>query len=294
VPGAELHSFDRRRAIDRPELHPYYRDLRRLVDAYPDRMLIGEVFFRDPSRAAQYVRRDELHLVFNFTLQFTDWDDDAMRSAIDRTIDSMASVGATPTWVLETHDMPRVASRYGGGADGVRRARAAALLLLALPGTVFLYQGQELGLEDVDLPAELRQDPIFHRTNGERLGRDGCRVPVPWTPDPPAFGFTSGTPWLPPPAEFGARSVAAQEGDSDSTLELFRAALADRPAGAFAWRSSPEGTLAFTRGELVCLVNIDGAPLWLPHGDVVVRSDAGEGALTAGSAAWLSPHAAQG
>ena len=290
VPGAELHSFDRRTAIDRPELHPYYRELRRLIDAYPERMLIGEVFFRDPSRVAEYVRPDELHLVFNFTLQFTEWDARAMRSAIDRTIDSMASVGATPTWVLETHDVPRVATRYGS----IERARAAALLLLALPGTVFLYQGQELGLEDVDLPAELRQDPIFRRTNGERLGRDGCRVPVPWTSDPPAFGFTSGAPWLPMPGTFGARSVAAQQGDPDSTLELFRTALANRPTGAFTWCESEDGTLSFTRGELLCMVNVDGEPAVLPDGDVVVRSDSGARLLGRGAAAWLRPRAAGG
>jgi alpha-glucosidase len=118
-------------------------------------------------------------------------------------------------------------------------------------------------------------------------------VPVPWTADPPAFGFTSGTPWLPPPAEFGARSVAAQEGDSESTLELFRAAIARRPAGKFAWRASPEGTISFTRGEVVCLVNVAAGPVQLPGGDVVIRSDTGEGALTAGSAAWVTLHAAQ-
>jgi alpha-glucosidase len=294
VPGAELHSFDRRRAIDRPELHPYYRGLRKLVDAYPGRMLVGEVFFRDPSRVARYARPDELHLVFNFTLQFADWDARSMRSAIDSTIDSMASVEATPTWVLETHDVPRVATRYGGGADGLRRARAAALLLLALPGTVFLYQGQELGLEDVDLPAVLRRDPIFHRTDGERLGRDGCRVPVPWTSEPPRFGFTSGTPWLPPPPEFGARSVAAQDGAPGSTLELFRAALAERPSGTFSWRDGAAGTLWFTRGALECVVNVEAEPVPLPEGDLVVRSDAGEGALAAGSAAWVRPRAARG
>jgi alpha-glucosidase len=293
APGAELHSFDRRRAVDRPELHPYYRKLRRLVDAYPERMLIGEVFFRDPARVAPYVRPDELHLVFNFTLQFSDWDAPALRSAIERTIASMASVGATPTWVLETHDVPRAATRYGGGDDGVRRARAAALLLLALPGTVFLYQGQELGLEDVDLPAELRQDPIFQRTNGERVGRDGCRVPVPWTDEPPAFGFTTGTPWLPMPAEFGSRSVAAQVGRGDSTLELFRAAIANRPTGALAWHTSGEGTLSFARGNTVCLVNVDSDPVPLPEGEGVLRSDAGDGPLPAGAAAWIRSPAAR-
>jgi alpha-glucosidase len=294
VPGAELHSFDRRRAIDRPELHPYYRELRRLVDGYSDRMLIGEVFFRDPARVAQYVRPDELHLVFNFTLQFADWDAKAMRSAIDRTIESMASVGATPTWVLETHDVPRAATRYGGGADGVRRARAAALLLLALPGTAFLYQGQELGLEDADLPAAARQDPIFHRTNGERLGRDGCRVPVPWTTRPPAFGFTHGEPWLSMPSDLGSRSVAAEAGASGSTLELFRSAVAHRPGGSFAWQEAPPGVLSFTREEVRCVVNVDGAPTALPDGTVLVRSDEGDGPLEAGAAAWVRLPAARG
>jgi alpha-glucosidase len=294
VPGAELHSFDRRRAIDRPELHPYYRGLRRLVDRYPDRMLIGEVFFRDPARVACYVRPDELHLVFNFTLQFTEWDATAMRSAVDRTVESMAEVGATPTWVLETHDVPRVATRYGGGELGVRRARAAALVLLALPGTVFLYQGQELGLEDVDLPDELRQDPIFRRTNGERLGRDGCRVPLPWTTEPPSFGFSDGSPWLPMPRELGARSVEAEDGDAASTLELFRAAIAERPSGAFEWHESPEGTLSFTRDGLLCLVNVDAEPVPLPAGPVVLRSDDGEGSIAAGAAVWISRREALG
>ena len=210
VPGAELDSFDRRRAVDRPELHPYYRELRSLVDTYPgDRFLVGEVFLRDPARVAAYVRPDELHLVFNFTLLFQDWESESIRSAIDRTRASLGDAGATPTWVLETHDVPRLPTRYGGGEEGARRARAAALLMLALPGTAFVYQGQELGLEEVELAPEQRQDPIFFRTSGEHLGRDGCRVPVPWTAEPPGFGFTTGSPWLPMPAAFGEQSVEA-------------------------------------------------------------------------------------
>jgi alpha-glucosidase len=289
VPGAELHSFDRRRAIDRPELHPYYRDLRRLVDSYPgDRFLVGEVYFRDAARVADYVRPDELHLVFNFTLLHEEWSSAGMRAAIDRTLASMASVGATPSWVLETHDVPRLPARYGGGAEGLRRARAAALLLLALPGTAFLYQGQELGLPEVELADELRQDPIFVRTGGARLGRDGCRVPVPWTAEPPAFGFSTGRPWLPQPDDFGERSVAAQEGRDGSTLELYRAALARRPGGPFAWAESPSGTLVFARGALTCAVNVDGGPLPLPDGELVLASEPLDGRLPAGAAAWIS------
>ncbi|HET7138213.1 MAG TPA: alpha-amylase family glycosyl hydrolase [Gaiellaceae bacterium] len=291
VPGAELHSFDRRRAIDRPELHPYYRDLRRLVDSYPgDRFLVGEVYFREAARVADYVRPDELHLVFNFTLLHEEWSSGSMRAAIERTLASMAGVGATPSWVLETHDVARLPTRYGGGADGLRRARAAALLLLALPGTAFLYQGQELGLEEVELADELRQDPIFFRTGGTRLGRDGCRVPLPWTADEPGFGFTTGTPWLPQPDGFGARSVTAQDGREYSTLELFRAALAQRPGGPFAWVESPPGTLVFMRDELTCAVNVDGEPLPVPAGELVLASEPLEGLLPAGAGAWISTH----
>jgi alpha-glucosidase len=288
VPGAELHSFDRRAAIDQPELHPLYRRLRELVDAYPgDRFLIGEVFFTDPQRVADYVRPDELHLVFNFTLLFEDWSASGMRSAIERTLTSLDAVAATPTWVLESHDVTRLPTRYGGGAEGLRRARAAALLLLALPGTAFVYQGQELGLREVDMPDDRRQDPIFFRTNGARLGRDGCRVPLPWTDEPPSFGFTSREPWLPMPEDWGASSIEAERDDPSSTLTLVQAALRLRPGGPFAWRPSPDGTVAFDRGAVTCLVNVDGAPVALPAGELLLASEQFEGLLPAGAAAWL-------
>jgi alpha-glucosidase len=287
VPGAEAHSFDRRRAVDRPEVHPLYRRWRALADEYPgDRFLVGEVFFRDPHRVAAYVRPDELHLAFNFTVMFCDWDARALRAAIEATLESVGAVGGVPTWVLESHDVPRLPSRYGGGELGLRRARAAALLLLALPGAAFLYAGQELGLEEVELPGELRQDPVFRRTGGERVGRDGCRVPLPWTAEGPAFGFTTGTPWLPAPPGWGARSVAAQSGDPGSTLELYRRALRARPSGEFAWRAAPDGALAFTRGDVACLVNVDAAPLPV-DGEVLLASEPLEDAVPAGAAAWV-------
>ena len=187
---------DWRRAVDQPEVHPLYRSWRRLVDAYPgDRMLVGEVVFSDPARVAEYVREDELQLAFNFTLLFEEWDAERLRATIDETRAALERVGATPTWVLENHDVTRLRTRYGG----LRQARAAALLLLALPGPVFLYSGQELGLEEVDLPDEVRQDPVFFRTNGRRKGRDGCRVPLPWAREGIGLGFTTGEPWLPLP-----------------------------------------------------------------------------------------------
>jgi alpha-glucosidase len=289
VPGAELHSFDRRRAIDQPGLHPLYRRWRQLVDTYPgDRFLIGEVFFRDPARVAAYTRPDELHLVFNFTLLFEDWASEGIRSAIDRTLDSLGAVGATPTWVLETHDVTRLPTRYGGGEAGTRRARAALLLLLALPGAAFLYQGQELGLEEVELADEQRRDPIFLRTGGMRLGRDGCRVPLPWTGEPPAYGFSTGAAWLAQPPSFAAHAVDVEEKDDNSTLELTRAAIANRPRGGFAWRESPPGTLVFARDGLTCAVNVDGAPLPLPPGTIVLASEQIGDIIPPGAAVWVA------
>ena len=271
APGSEPGAMDRRRAIDRPELHPLYRGWRALADSYGDRVLVAEIDYADPERIAQYVRPNELHLAFNFTLLKRPWDAAGMRDAIDRTRAALAAVGATPTWVLESHDVARLPTRWGGP----RQARAGALLLLALPGTAFLYQGQELGLPHVDVPAEARQDAAGK-------GRDGCRVPIPWDGVPERA-------WLPVPAEWDALSVAAQERDPGSTLALFRRALAARRGleGDLAWRESPTGTLVFDRGPVACLVNVDGEPLPLPDGELLVSSEPLAGAVPAGAAAWV-------
>jgi alpha-glucosidase len=275
-------------AVNQPELHPLYRRWRRLGDGYEgDRMFVGEIVLEDQEKVAEYVRPDELQLAFNLALLWDEWDAVAMRDTIERTLAAMEAVGAVPSWVLENHDVPRVATRYGGGEIGRRRARAAALLLLALPGAVFLYQGQELGLEEVDLPDEARQDPVFFSSRGERKGRDGCRVPLPWTSAGPGFGFTSSEPWLPAPEGWGRDSVAAQTGDAASTLELYRQALARRPAGPLEWLDSPGGTLGFRRGEVVCLVNVDAPALELPAGDVLVASDRDSDRLGPGAAVWV-------
>jgi alpha-glucosidase len=253
-------------------------------------MLVGEVVFSDPARVASYVRDDELHLAFNFTLLFEEWDAERIRAAVDATRASFAEVGATPTWVLENHDVTRQPTRYGDGDGeiGLRRARAACLLLLALPGVAFLYQGQELGLEEVDLPDERRQDPVFVRTKGARKGRDGCRVPIPWQGGPPGFGFTTGEPWLPIPGHWAGLSVAVQREDPASTLSLYRSALALRPAGdGFAWRESPSGSLVFERDDILCLVNVAAPEFELPAGEVVLASDPGlTKSLPANTAAW--------
>jgi alpha-glucosidase len=202
--------------------------------------------------------------------------------------------------VLENHDVVRVPTRYGGGEEGDRRARAAALMLLALPGTAFVYAGQELGLEEVALPDELRQDPIFFRTNGERIGRDGTRIPMPWKPEPPRFGFTAAEPWLPIPDAWVEKSVAAQEQDASSVLALYRGALAIRREsealrnGSFAWEESPPGSLVFAREgsgkRVVCVVNVDADPVELPPGEVLLASAPPRGdLLDANSAVWIRP-----
>jgi alpha-glucosidase len=248
---------------------------------------VGEIVLENQETVAQYVRPDELQLAFNFALLWDDWDAAAMRRTIDRTRMAMTAVGAVPTWVLENHDVTRAPTRYGSGEEGRRRARAAGLMLLALPGTTFLYQGQELGLEEVELPDEARQDPVFFRTGGARKGRDGCRVPIPWTTAGPGFGFTAGEPWLPMPEDWGLESVEAQTGEPGSTLALYRRALAHRPVGGFEWLESPPGTLVFRRDHLICAVNVDAARLELPDGELLLTTESATGGLAPGAAAWV-------
>ena len=277
-------------AVLQPELHPLYRRWRQVADEYPgERMYVGEIVIENQERIASFVEPDQLHLSFNFALLYEQWEADRMRETIDRTLVALGAVGATATWVFENHDVTRLPTRYGGGEVGQRRARAATLLLFSLPGTSFTYQGQELGLEEVDLPDEVRQDPIFFRTNGERLGRDGCRVPIPWTTTPPAFGFTGSEPWLPMPEDWGAVCVEAQEGNPASMLALYRSALRLRPRDDdFAWRASARGTIAFDRGDLTCLVNFDAPELELPEGELVIASEPDiTTSLPPNTAAWV-------
>jgi len=276
-------------ALDQPELHDLYRGWRRIAEEYGgERMFVGEIVLRNQETVARYVRPGELHLAFDFALLHSEWDAGALRSSIEETLGALGAVGAPATWILENHDRTRAPTRLGGGELGARRARAAALLLLALPGTAFLYEGQELALEEVDLPDEAREDPIFFRTNGREKGRDGCRVPIPWEGSGPGFGFTTGTPWLPIPSGWEDRSVAAQAGDPGSALELYRRALELRPRDEpFAWRESPENTLAFARGDLVCVVNFGTDEVALPAGEVVLASGATSGVLPPDTAAWV-------
>jgi alpha-glucosidase len=258
---------------DHDEVHEVYRRWRRVIDAHPgDQVFVAEAYLGEARRLARYVRPDELHTAFNFDLLLAPWDADAFRQAIDENIEQLAAVGATPTWVLSNHDMVRHLTRYGDGETGRWRARAALLLLLALPGAAYLYQGEELGLPEVtDLPDEVRQDPTFRRSGGTERGRDGCRVPIPWSGEEPSYGFGPGpASWLPQPATWSELSRARQEGEPGSMLGLYRAALAlrrDHPAlgaGALTWLDADSGVLVFTReGKMTCLMNVnDEAVPW--------------------------------
>jgi alpha-glucosidase len=289
---------------DQDEVHEVYRAWRRLADSYAgERMFVGEVWLHTPEQVARYVRPDELHTAFNFHFLLAPWDAAAMRAAIDRSMDALLSVGAPPTWVLSNHDVTRHVTRYGGGAIGRRRARGAALLMFALPGGAYVYQGEELGLDEVeDLPDEVRQDPAFLRTNGARKGRDGCRVPIPWGSVEPPFAFGPGaSTWLPQPARWAALTAAAQEGDPTSMLELYRRTLAVRhrsPAlgdGPLEWLELAAPLLGFRRPlGFTCIVNFGDQPEVIPadvlgNAQLLLSSEPldGAGQVPPNSAVWL-------
>ncbi len=201
---------------DQPAVHDVYRRWRRVLDDYPgDRMAIGEAWVGDTAALARYVRGDELQQVFNFHWLNAPWSASAWRQVVEDTFAATDPVGATPTWVLSNHDVVRTPSRYGEGPQGLARARAALLAMLALPGSAYLFQGEELGLPQVDVPPDRRQDPSYLRGRG--TGRDGCRVPLPWTTDGPdtSYGFSpagAAPAWLPQPPGWGDLSVQAQTG----------------------------------------------------------------------------------
>lgn len=302
--------------VDRDEIHDVYRAWRKLADSYEGtRVLVGEVWLADRARFAQYLRPDEMHTAFNFDFMARPWDAAAMRESIDTTLAAHGPVGAPATWVLSNHDVTRPVTRYGRAdssfsfaakrfgtptdlAVGRRRARAAALLTAALPGSLYLYQGDELGLPEVeDLPRELIQDPMHVRSQGVDPGRDGCRVPLPWSGAEPPFGFSPEgvATWLPQPHDWADLTVQAQAGDATSMLHLYRDVLRARRAepalgdGPFAWLDAGPDVLAFVRGDLACVVNTGPDAVDLPpHADVLLTSDPLErGRLPRDTAAWL-------
>ncbi|MEU6825972.1 glycoside hydrolase family 13 protein [Streptomyces atriruber] len=272
--------------FDQDGVHEIYRSWRRVLEEYEgERILVAEAWTPTVERSAHYVRPDEMHQAFNFQYLGTSWDSAELREVIDASLAAMRPVGAPATWVLSNHDVTRHATRLanppglgtqlrtaGDRELGLRRARAATLLMLALPGSAYVYQGEELGLPDVtDLPDEVRQDPSFIRAEGQDGFRDGCRVPIPWTTEGSSYGFGAGGSWLPQPASWGGLSVQAQTGDPGSTLELYRSALAVRRAepglgagAAIEWLDAPDGVLAFAREGFVCTVNTTAETVRLP------------------------------
>jgi alpha-glucosidase len=330
---------------DRDDVHEIYRAWRAIADepgpdGPSDRMLVGEVWLPDAERLARYVAPGEMNTVFNFPYLTCPWDAAALRDVIEQTMALNGPVGAPATWVMSNHDVDRTVSRFGRADTafnlgrrryfhnfpvdlplGTRRARAAALLTLALPGSAYIYQGEELGLWEVqDIPDEMRQDPIWHRTNGADPGRDGARVPLPWFGTEPPFGFSpagaTAPPWLPQPKEWRDLTVAAEQANPESMLLLYREALrVRRSATAFsgeelAWRDAPDGVVAFDRvadgagasGEadnvvseasaiIRCMANLSQEPVELPAGATLLLASGplADGLLPPDTTAWLRP-----
>ncbi|GAB4012283.1 glycoside hydrolase family 13 protein [Nocardioides ultimimeridianus] len=308
---------------DRDGVHDIYRRWRTLLDEYDgERILCAEAWVTPNERLARYVRPDEMHQTFNFDFLLTPWRAPLQRAAIDRSLSSTGAVGAPATWVLSNHDVPRHATRLGFppadsvsiagiGADdpqpdaalGLRRARAATTLMLALPGSAYLYQGEELGLPDATrLPDEARQDPTYERSGHRERGRDGCRVPVPWHSGAPSYGFGPGeASWLPQPEEYGALAPDLQDGDPDSTLELYRTLLRvrrERGLGrsTLSWADDTGEellslTLTTEAGTTAVLVNFGADPVPIPDGAAVLVASgplADEG-VPCDTAVWLRP-----
>ena len=289
--------------FDRQGVHEIYRDWRKIFDSYGDReiMAVAEAWVHPPINATKYVRADELHQVFNFDLLTAPFEAAHLFEVINRSLELNATVDALPTWALSNHDSPRVASRIGDEAS-----RALSLFVLALPGSNYIFAGQELGLPDGELHDSDRQDPSFVRSGGLVKGRDGARIPLPWSGDSTPFGFTAGTPWLPISQSWQSHTVEKQFKDSASLLNLFRAALALRRQYLLAsqeitWIESPihgskDGSiLAFTRGAFTVVmnvsdqskeINIAGEILLASSGDFQVS--VGKKLLPARSCIWIS------
>ncbi|MBT2594182.1 alpha-amylase [Arthrobacter sp. ISL-72] len=308
--------------FDQDGVHEIYRDWNRVLAEYDgDRMLVAEAWVEPAERLARYVRPDEMQQAFNFDFLLAGWDAARTAVAIEDSLRAAATVGATTTWVLSNHDTVRHTTRFGltdpttfpkglAAEDeqpdaelGLARARAATMVALALPGSAYLYQGEELGLpEHTTVPAEARQDPTFFRTNGVERGRDGCRVPLPWKAEEPGYGFATAAegasageapaaPWLPQPESFRELAADRQDGVAGSTLELYRAALALRRghrlgAGSFRWagvNEPAEGVLAFHNGDVLVVANMGIGAAALPEGYRVVLASTPE-AVTGGRA----------
>jgi alpha-glucosidase len=299
---------------DQEGIHDVFREWRRVLDTYDGTRILCAEAWLAPERAARIVRPGEMHQAFNFRYLEQPWDAESIRSSILSSLEANDAVGAPTTWVLSNHDVMRHASRYGYdgsvelesgvGADdpqpgrelGLRRARAATAIMLALPGSVYLYQGEELGLPEVtDLPDSLRQDPVWERSGHRIRGRDGCRVPLPWTPDGPSFGFgRSETTWLPQPSYFGNYAVVQQSTDETSTLSFYRHLLRLRAdlglgEGELIWdeRSLERDVIRFRRGRTHVTANLSADAIPCPAGRLLASSVPITGEIPRDATVWV-------
>ncbi|GAB91126.1 glycoside hydrolase family 13 protein [Gordonia rhizosphera] len=298
-------------AWDQEGVHDVYRRWRSVADEFdPPRVFVAEAWVPDNERLARYLRPDELHTAFQFDFLRAPWRAAQLRAVIDDSLDQARAVGAPSTWVLSNHDVVRAVTRYARSqpnhliesewdrarwaaeqpdlALGRRRARGAALLQLALPGTAYLYQGDELLLaEHEEIPHDRRQDPTWAQSGYTDVGRDGCRVPIPFSGDAPPYGFSSHEavdPWLPQPQDWSELTVAAAEANPNSALWMYREALALRrtvfggveegSADEIEWIDDSDGVLAFRRGRMQVWVNTGTHEIVLPAGTrMLIASD---------------------
>jgi alpha-glucosidase len=288
--GEGLHDEDHRHIWDQDEVLAVYEEWRKVLDDYSrrtgaDRMLVGEVFLYDVPRVARYVGEERLHQAFNFTVFKTPWGARLLRETLELALEHFDPA----TWVLSNHDLTRHVTRYGGGDLGRRRGLAIGALLFALPGSPYLYQGEELGLDETDVPDDRRQDPTYLRTGGEQKGRDGCRTPMPWSADPPGHGFTTGEPWLPFGPDASTHAVDVQENDPASVLSTYRRLLARRRSllpelgHDVRWLPGPDDVLALQRGPLAIVLNTaaEAVEVAVPQAEELLESTAEGAALTA-------------
>ncbi len=320
---------------DYPGVEAIQRRWRAVAREYADsdlgeRVFVAEAYLDPIQRLIEYVTPDRLHSTFNFDALLSEWSAESQRAVITKSLPAHGAVGAPTTWVLGNHDTIRVVTRFGkpetgtnfaqsvegeGWEDpaertirmhpiptdvelGLRRARAAALLELSLPGGAYVYQGEELGLPEVeDIPEDLLDDPTWERSGHRLRGRDGCRVPMPWSGQASPFGFgTDAQPWLPQPAAWADLTAEKQASDPGSTLSLYRAALALRRArpefrtGELSWLDLGADVVAFQRGDaLAVVVNFGSAPVSLPAGEVLLTSaPLVEGLLPLDATAWIA------
>ena len=307
-----------------PEVHPIFRRWRAILESYPgERAMCGEAYVLPLSLMALWVRPDEFNQTFNFRFLDSEWNAATLFANINESFEAFDAVGAPSTWVLNNHDVIRHASRFGGSygrataSDGIgpsspqpnaeiglRKARGATMFMLGLPGASYVYQGEELGLpEHTTLADEFRQDPTFFRTSGERVGRDGCRVPLPWEAGAgDANGFNqTGEAWLPQPEIYRAYSRDQQDGVAGSTLELYKHALHLRRElrlgeGSFAWlpEFTRDDVLGYRNGDVLVIHNFGNAQVTLPAGEVLLSSLHGMQtghALAPDQTVWLGLHA---